>query len=109
MAATALRPELARSHSAAPRRPTNARGGGLVGSNRPRRPADTLMLMHAAQQVAEAAEARASALANADVEGLLTLLHPDFRWTSHVGETYSRQEYIRRNTEGHTVWRSQKL
>ena len=36
-----------------------------------------------------------------------TLLHPDFRWSSHVGETYSRKEYLRRNTTGHKVWRSQ--
>ena len=26
-----------------------------------------------------------------------------------MGETYSRSEYIRRNTEGLTVWRSQDL
>ena len=26
-----------------------------------------------------------------------------------MGETYSREEYIRRNTEGGTVWRSQDL
>jgi hypothetical protein len=25
------------------------------------------------------------------------------------GESYSRSEYVRRNTEGHTVWRSQRL
>lgn len=32
-----------------------------------------------------------------------------FRWTSHACDTYSRAEYIRRNTEGDTVWRSQEL
>lgn len=37
------------------------------------------------------------------------LLHEGFRWTSHTGETYSRSEYVRRNTTGHTVWRSQRL
>jgi hypothetical protein len=26
-----------------------------------------------------------------------------------VGETYDRAEYVRRNTEGRTVWRSQTL
>jgi hypothetical protein len=36
-------------------------------------------------------------------------LHEDFKWTAHVGETYDRAEYVRRNTEGHTVWRSQHL
>ena len=65
--------------------------------------------MDAAQQVIKAAEARASALADADAERLSGLLHPEFRWTAHVGETYGRQEYIRRNTEGRTVWRSQEL
>lgn len=67
------------------------------------------LVMNAAQQVIRAAEARASALAEGDAERLSDLLHEDFRWTAHVGETYSRQEYIRRNTEGHTVWRSQYL
>ena len=65
--------------------------------------------MDDAQQVIRAAEARAFALADADAERLAGLLHEDFRWTTHVGETYSRQEYIRRNTEGHTVWRSQHM
>ena len=65
--------------------------------------------MGAAEQVIKAAEARASALADADADRLSALLHEEFRWTAHVGETYSRQEYIRRNTEGDTVWRSQDL
>jgi ketosteroid isomerase-like protein len=65
--------------------------------------------MDAAQQVISAAEERASALAAGDAERLSGLLHEDFRWTTHVGETYSRSEYVRRNTEGHTVWRSQHL
>ena len=60
-------------------------------------------------EVIKAAEARAAALADADAEGLSRLLHQNFRWTSHVGETYSREEYIRRNTGGHTAWRSQHL
>ena len=37
------------------------------------------------------------------------LLHRDFRWRSHLGDTYGRSEYGRRNTEGDTVWRSQRL
>lgn len=60
-------------------------------------------------QVIRAAEARASALADGHADRLRALLHEDFRWTSHVGETYDRAEYVRRNTQGHTVWRSQGL
>ena len=60
-------------------------------------------------EVLLAAEERASALAAGHAGRLSAVLHDDFRWTSHVGETYSRSEYIRRNTEGHTVWRSQQL
>src|SRR3954452_13085691 len=67
------------------------------------------MRVDAANQVIEAAMARASALAESDAEGLFDLLHEEFRWTSHVGATYDRAQYIRRNTEGPTVWRSQSL
>jgi hypothetical protein len=67
------------------------------------------MCVNVAEQVIKAAEARASALADGDSERLSDLLHESFRWTSHVGESYDRTEYIRRNTEGHTVWRSQDL
>ncbi len=69
----------------------------------------TLTRVDAAKQVIEAAMARASALAEGDAEGLSALLHEEFRWTSHVGATFDRAQYIRRNTEGHTVWRSQSL
>ncbi len=62
-----------------------------------------------AEQVRRAAASRADALAAADAERLEDLLHEEFRWTSHVGETYSREEYVRRNTAGPTVWRSQEL
>jgi ketosteroid isomerase-like protein len=61
------------------------------------------------EQIRSAAEDRASALAAGDVERLSELLHEDFRWTTHLGETYNRMEYVRRNTGGHTVWRSQDL
>jgi ketosteroid isomerase-like protein len=56
-----------------------------------------------------AAEEGASALAAGDAERLSDLLHEHFRWTTHTGETYSRSEYIRRNTEGATVWHSQDM
>ena len=62
----------------------------------------------AAEVVAAACE-RASALADGDTERLTALLHEEFHWTSHVGETYDRTEYVRRNTQGHTLWRSQEL
>ena len=65
--------------------------------------------MDDAAQVLTAARERAVALADGDAERLSALLHREFRWTSHVGETYDRTEYVRRNTEGHTVWRSQVL
>jgi hypothetical protein len=61
------------------------------------------------QQVLRAAGERAGALAGADSGRLTQLLHEDFRWTSHVGESYSRDVYVRRNTEGHTTWVSQDL
>jgi ketosteroid isomerase-like protein len=62
-----------------------------------------------AAQVRTAARERASALADGDTERLTALLHEEFHWTSHVGEMYDRTEYVRRNTQGHTFWRSQEL
>ena len=72
-------------------------------------PRVTLAHMCVEEQIRSAAEDRASALAAGDVERLSELLHEDFRWTTHLGETYNRMEYVRRNTGGHTVWRSQDL
>ena len=65
--------------------------------------------MSVESEVLAAAEARASALVEGDADRLLSLLHPAFRWTTHVGTTYDRAEYVRRNTEGVTVWRSQQI
>jgi ketosteroid isomerase-like protein len=62
-----------------------------------------------AEQVIAAAEARATALVRGDAEGLSRLLHEEFKWTTHTGETFGRAEYVRRNTEGHTAWRSQEF
>jgi uncharacterized protein (TIGR02246 family) len=81
----------------------------VPGAHTVRSPGVTLAHMDAEQEVMSAAEERASALAAGDAERLAALLHDDFRWTSHLGDTYSRSEYIRRNTEGDTVWRSQQL
>ena len=77
-----------------------------AGSGAPR---VTLTSMDAAEQVISAAEERASALALGDAERLSGLLHADFKWTTHLGDTYGRSEYIHRNTEGPTAWRSQEL
>ena len=65
--------------------------------------------MDDAQEVIAAADDRARALGTGDAERLRELLHDQFRWTTHVGETFDRAEYIRRNTQGHTVWHSQVL
>ena len=65
--------------------------------------------MSAESDVIAAAEARAAALASSDGPRLLELLHEDFRWTTHVGTTYDRAEYVRCNTEGDTVWGSQQV
>ncbi len=65
--------------------------------------------MDAAQEVLTAARERASALAAGDAGRLSALLHEDFRWTTHRGETLDRSEYVRRNTGGPTAWRSQDL
>ena len=63
----------------------------------------------AERQVVAAAQERASALGAGDAERLAALLHEDFRWTSHLGETFTRTDYIRRNTNGFTHWHSQDL
>lgn len=60
-------------------------------------------------EVIRAAEARARALENADAVTLEDLLHEDFRWTSHTGELFRRDDYIERNTQGQVPWRSQQL
>jgi ketosteroid isomerase-like protein len=65
--------------------------------------------MGAAEQVISAAEERASALAAGDAGRLSDVLHEDFRWTTHRGETFTRSDYVRRNTEGQMVWLSQEL
>ena len=65
--------------------------------------------MDARRQVVRAAEARARALADGDAVRLRQLLHEQFRWTSHAGETFGREDYIARNTGGTVSWRSQEL
>ena len=65
--------------------------------------------MGAENDVAQAAEARAAALATGDADALMSLLHEDFRWTTHTGQVLDRREYVRRNTGGDTTWQSQVL
>lgn len=65
--------------------------------------------MDARAQVIAAALERASALATGDADRLTHLLHADFRWTTHTGDTLTRSQYVDRNTTGHTVWQSQDL
>lgn len=61
------------------------------------------------QEVILAAEARAEALARGDAAHLSSLLHTDFRWTSHTGDSFDRDDYVRRNTSGAVAWQSQQL
>jgi hypothetical protein len=61
------------------------------------------------QQVLRAASARAAALTDGDASRLRELLHPDFRWTSHQGQTFDLDAYVEANTGGTTVWRGQTL
>ncbi|MDY0908515.1 nuclear transport factor 2 family protein [Microbacterium sp. CFBP9034] len=60
-------------------------------------------------EVLAAAERRAVALAAGDERALRTLLHPDFGWTSHTGETFDRDSYVAANLSGPTRWHSQVL
>ena len=61
------------------------------------------------RDVVAAAEARAAALANGDVDELRRLLHPQLRWTTHRGAVLDRDAYIAGNTDGSLVWLQQRL
>ena len=61
------------------------------------------------QAVLAASEARAAALAGADADALLGLLHPRFQWTSHHGDRFDRDGYVRRNTGGAVSWKAQEM
>ncbi|MFC9688196.1 nuclear transport factor 2 family protein [Kribbella sp. NPDC056951] len=60
-------------------------------------------------QVVAAAEARAAALAAGDAVALEAWLHPQFRWTSHVGDSFDRDGYLASNTGGSLKWAAQTL
>ncbi|WP_433444767.1 nuclear transport factor 2 family protein [Nonomuraea sp. CA-141351] len=65
--------------------------------------------MNAEQEVIEAAFERARALAAGDPDRLRRLLHPDFHWTSHLGEQFDRDDYVLSNTAGAIRWKKQSL
>jgi Domain of unknown function (DUF4440) len=60
-------------------------------------------------EVLAAAEERARALAGADDTALRALLHRDFGWTSHTGERFDLESYVRSNKAGRAVWHGQGL
>jgi Domain of unknown function (DUF4440) len=60
-------------------------------------------------EVLAAACARADALARGDADALRARLHPLFCWTSHRGDTFDRETYVRRNTGGDVRWHGQTL
>jgi hypothetical protein len=60
-------------------------------------------------EVLAAAAARADALARGDADALRARLHPLFGWTSHRGDTFDRDTYVRRNTSGDVRWDGQTL
>lgn len=72
-------------------------------------PAESVAPGAAADDVLAAAHRRAAALSAADAATLASLLHPEFRWTSHRGEVLDRETYIRNNTGGAVTWQSQSL
>jgi ketosteroid isomerase-like protein len=60
-------------------------------------------------EVLAAATMRADALGRGDRSRLEALLHPQFVWTSHKGETFNRTTYLDANTGGRTAWHGQQL
>jgi uncharacterized protein DUF4440 len=62
-----------------------------------------------AREVIAAAERRAVALARGDAAELRRLMHPEMRWTTHLGVVLDRDSYIAGNTDGSLLWRDQRL
>jgi len=63
----------------------------------------------AEDQVLAAATARAEALGRGDRPALEQLLHPQFRWVSHRGQTFDREAYLQANVGGTLQWLGQQL
>jgi ketosteroid isomerase-like protein len=68
---------------------------------------EALRVMDAELEVVEAARRRAAAMAAGDGSALAALLHPNFKWTSHRGDSFDRASYIESNTNGQLTWTSQ--
>ena len=63
-----------------------------------------------AAAVLAAAKRRAQALAEGDAEGLRSLLHPRFKWTSFKGDVFDRDAYVASNTSPQGLrWLDQRL
>ena len=65
--------------------------------------------MNVNSEVLAAATMRADALGCGDRNRLEPLLHPQFVWTFHKGETFNRTTYLDANTGGRTAWHGQQL
>lgn len=65
--------------------------------------------MAEAEQVQAAAAARAEALARRDGRALRAVLHPQFVWTSHRGETFDLESYAAANSGAGSRWVGQAL
>ena len=65
--------------------------------------------MTVSDEVLAAARARGRALAQGDERALLSLLHEGFVWTSHKGEVFSRETYLRSNVGARNTWYGQQF
>lgn len=63
----------------------------------------------AEDEVLAAARARGRALGSGDEPALRALLHPGFVWTSHRGDVFDREGYLRSNTGSTNTWYGQHL
>lgn len=59
--------------------------------------------------VLRAASQRAAALAAGDEARLRALLHPEFSWVSHRGESFDLDSYLASNRRGAISWHGQEL
>ncbi|WP_366484821.1 nuclear transport factor 2 family protein [uncultured Arthrobacter sp.] len=65
--------------------------------------------MTAERDVLDTALKRVEFLRRRDARSLTELLHPAFGWTSHTGEHFNRDAYVRSNTGGSAEWHGQEL
>jgi ketosteroid isomerase-like protein len=62
-----------------------------------------------ADDVLQAATARAEALSRGDAQALRSLMHPQLRWTTFRGDVLDRDQYVNGNTNGSLRWHDQRL